>query len=365
MPSTNSSTGNPGRGLSADAIRPALQKRAEDLFRLAFGDPLRAGGAEWRPKSDDAIAMQMRGPKRGLWHDFSADEGGDLFDLVAITHCDLNRARDDFGRVLEEAARFAVVTAEDSARARDRQADRERDARLEKQQQLYRWRLVASLQAAARPVEGTPAELYLRSRGIKRWPTATVAYLPPVPGLYVNQPGKAALVLWTTDAAGAVRGGQRILINAEGRRVGSKVRKPAFADIKGYPVRFPGQSDGGPLIVAEGPETALSIWHATRRDTWAVLSASNFEAAPLPLDRPVILAPDHDAPDSPAGRSFWRAVAVHLQRGCELWIAYPPERAGNKRDYNDTLMGHGPEMVRRAIDAAWRFTPDPTRELAS
>lgn len=345
-----------GHPLSADAVRPALQQRAEDLFRIAFGDPVQPGAAEWRPQSDGAIAMQMRGQRRGCWYDFSIGEGGDLLDLVAIAFCDLNRAREDFDRVLEEAARFALVAVGDPVPARDREA--ERDRRQQKRQQLYRQRLVTSLQAAARPVEGTPAEVYLRSRGLNRWPGGgQLTYLPPVPGFYINQPEHAALVVWTTDEDGAIRGGQRVLIDLEGRRVPSIAQKPAFGDIKGVPVRFPGRSDGVPLIVAEGPETALSIWHATRRDTWAVLSASNFEAAPLPRNRPVILAPDHDAPDAQAGRSFWRAAAVHLQRGCDLWIAYPPETAGSKRDLNDTLMTQGPEMVRRAIAAAWRLTP--------
>jgi hypothetical protein len=44
-------------------------------------------------------------------------------------------------------------------------------------------------------------------------------------------------------------------------------------------VRFPG---AGPVVLAEGVETALSIWQATSRKSWACLGIANIGRAPLP-----------------------------------------------------------------------------------
>ena len=50
--------------------------------------------------------MHIRGPKRGVWFNHSSDEGGDLFDLVAIVFCNLPNSKADFPKVLEEVARL-------------------------------------------------------------------------------------------------------------------------------------------------------------------------------------------------------------------------------------------------------------------
>ena len=95
--------------ISVDAVREALRARADDLFRDAFGPPVRPNAPEWRAKANEGVAMQMRGEKRGLWRDHSAGVGGDLFDLAARVLCGLDSAKNDFPRVLREAAGWAGV----------------------------------------------------------------------------------------------------------------------------------------------------------------------------------------------------------------------------------------------------------------
>ncbi len=286
------------RGPSAAVVREALSARAEELFRVAFGEPARPGAREWRAKENAGLAMQMQGHKRGLWHDHTAGAGGDLLDLVAVAWCGLSSARDDFPKVLEEA-----------------------------------------------------------SRGITDLPGDGLGYLPPVPGAGVLHPGHGALVVWARDDEGRLQGGQRILIDAEGRKAAVDVAKPSFGAIAGLPARFPARevtpgSAQDPLVIAEGPESALSIRAATGLETWAVFGVSGWKSAPVPLDREVILAPDRDAPDSPAGRAFRAAVAHHLGRGCRLKVALAPEETGSKRDLNDTLKTRGAFAVLGAIGAA-------------
>ena len=345
--------------LSIDAVREALRARADDLFRDAFGPPVRPNAPEWRAKANEGVAMQMRGEKRGLWRDHSAGEGGDLLDLAARVLCGLDSAKRDFPRVLREAAGWAGV-APDHAPDPDRVAalrrERERAAAAEEKRDAERRAaLVREIAARAVPVPDTPAAAYLATRGIGALPQEGLAYLPPVPGLGVRNPDAASLVVWARDADGVIQGGQRILIDTDGSPLDTDVRKPAFGAISGVPARFPARDAElakGPLVIAEGPESALAAWEATGLETWAVFGVSGFAAAPIPENREVIFAPDRDAPESPAGRAFRQAVAEHLERGRTLSIAMAPEPSGSKSDLNDTLQRAGLAEVRAAIDAA-------------
>ncbi|WP_419738644.1 AAA family ATPase [Ruegeria sp.] len=376
-----------GKGPSAAAVREALEQRSEDLFREVFGEPVRPGAAEWRARENAGLAMRMRGPKRGLWRDYSAGEGGDLLDLVARAFCGLGSAREDFPRVLEEAARYCGLATDrpvDMTALAVRSAQRARDARIAEQKDAARRAaLVKALAGRAVPVEGTAAGAYLASRGITALPGDAVAYVPPVPGVGVLSPEHAALVVWAKNDAGEITGGQRILVTPDGSKVETDagtptavvgtptaivgtptavVRKPSFGAIGGSVARFAAREglEDGPLVIAEGPESALSIWQSTGFETWAVFGVSGFKSAPAPLDREVILAPDRDAPDSPAGRAFRKAVAHHLARiegagqGGRLSIAVAPEPVGSKQDLNDTLMREdgGADAVRAAIAGA-------------
>ncbi len=85
-----------------------------------------------------------------------------------------------------------------------------------------------------------------------------------------------------------------------------------------------------------------------------MFGVSGWKRAPLPMDREVILAPDRDAPTSPAGRAFAHALAHHPGRGCRLRIPEAPEPEGSRRDFNDTLMTQGPFAVLGAVAAARR-----------
>ena len=360
----------PARGgkpqISIDAVREALRARADDLFREAFGQPVRPNAAEWRAKANEGIAMQMRGEKRGLWRDHTAGIGGDPFDLAARIFCGLDSAKSDFPRVLREAAGWAGITpdhAPDPERIAALRKERERAAATEDAQELQRRAtLVREFAARAVPVAGTPAAIYLAGRGFNAVPEEGLAYLPPVldvaaahPDIRIVQPGSAALVVWGTDAEGKVQGGQRILIDTDGTPIATGARKPNFATVKGAPGQFPARTAElakGPLIVAEGPESALSAWEATGLETWTVFGVGGFATAPIPEGREIILAPDRDAPESPAGRAFRQAVAVLLERGHDLKVAMAPEPSGSKEDLNDTLKRAGLAEVKAAIDAA-------------
>ena len=367
-------------GLSADRIRTALLDRAEDLFHAAFGPPVQAGAKDWRARENTALAMCMRGPKRGLWMDHSADAGGDLMDLVALVFCGLPSARSDFQRVLEEAARFAGTGGEAPQPApKHKPASSAAD---DARQQAYQAALLDALLSRARPMPGSRSEAYLASRGITHLPEKGLNDLPPVPGLPVRSAHLPALVAWATTSSGAITGGQRILLRDDGRAAEVDVRKPAFGRIAGRPARFlpetGTEAEADPsrvLIVAEGPETALAIRQGLNRfaegdggsggafnipngcETWAIFGVSGWKTAPVPSPqngehRDVILAPDRDDPKSPAGRAFARAVKHHLDEHRRFRVAEAPEPEGSKRDLNDTLLRAGEDALRQSIAEA-------------
>lgn len=352
--------------LSRDAVRCALQEKAEELFRLAWGEPEKASTKNWRPKTNrkgkvSARSMAMRGRKRGQWFDHKAGTGGDLFDLVAVELCGLGSAQEDFPRVLQEAARFCGMAEGQSidleALTARKAAQRAEEARQEAADAKRKAALVKALRTRSEPLTGSPAAAYLKARGIEGLPEGW-SYLPPVPGLHVMHPEKPALVAWAIDADGTVTGGQRVLITEDGGKAKADTRKPAFGSISGSPARITAQAEGGPLCIAEGPETAAAIAQATGFEVWAVFGAGQFATAPAPLDRQVILCPDRDAPDSPAAEAFNRACDELRGQGVNLWIARAPEPEGSKRDLADTLQERGAEAVRAAIADAKPYARD-------
>ncbi len=332
-----------------DSVRLGLVERAENLFRDLLGEPERVLATNWRPKSNMSLSFAIKGNKRGHWKDFATGEGGDILDLVAVYLCGLSKAADDFPTVLEAAARWAGIAAEEVDRAEidRRRSQRDRAAAAETAREAARKAAtLADIIARVQPLEGTSAATYLASRGITSWPEGALAYLPGDP---------AALVVWAKDDAGNIVGGQRIFVTQAGARTvghdGAKRPKTSFGSIQGFPARLCGS--GNRLYVAEGPETALSVWAATGADVWAVFGWAGFKAAPLPLDRPVVFCPDRDPP-GPAADGFRACITHHLVLGTDVWVAVAPEPDGSKSDLNDTHQRAGLEVVREALEAAIR-----------
>lgn len=367
MPDGGHSAGRPANdggwpqgSLNRDAVKFALQDRAEDLFWQVWGQPLRSGGKDWRARDSSARSMVSQGAKRGQWFDHKAGLSGDILDFYAVEFCGLSRAADDFPRVLREAAAYCGLAdgpGPDLDAMRARKAAQEAQTALQDAADAKRKAaLVQALQARSEPLTGSPAAAYLAGRGIHALPEGW-SYLPPVNGLGVLSPHRPALVAWAIDAAGQVTGGQRVLILEDGSKAPEDTRKPSFGSIGGSPARIPARAQGGPLCIAEGPETAAAIAQATGFEVWAVFGASGFASAPPPLDRQVILCPDQDALGSPAAQAFDLACDVLAQRGVDLWIARAPEPKGSKRDLADTLQDSGPEAVGKALAKAVKFAP--------
>jgi hypothetical protein len=253
--------------MDKETISQALTDRAEDLFQEAWGEPAKAAAPQWRAKSSSARAMWMRGSKRGQWKDFQG-QGGDILQFFAVEFCGLSRAADDFQRVLAEAAGWCGISpdapAPDPAHVEAKRRAREKLELIEAAQKAAQdATLIAALRAKALEAMGSPAGAYLASRGVNLLPPDAVAFLPPLqPQAGILHPTRAALVVWGRNDAGQIIGGQRILILDDGSKAPEEKRKPSFGNPSGHPARFAAMlgNEAEPLVVAEGPETALSIW---------------------------------------------------------------------------------------------------------
>lgn len=183
----------------------------------------------------------------------------------------------------------------------------------------------------ARRVAGTPAEAYLRGRGITCPLPATLRYHGaaghPTGG---NFPALVALV--QGGDGGAVH---RTYLRGDG--AGKAEISPAKAMLgatAGGAVRLTG--DGGRLVVAEGIETGLSLASgllAAPAMIWAALSTSGLRALKLP-EKPgrLTIAPDGDTP----GRNAAHALA---ERAAGLGWRVAFLDPGDGLDFNDILAG--------------------------
>jgi phage/plasmid primase-like uncharacterized protein len=89
------------------------------------------------------------------------------------------------------------------------------------------------------------------------------------------------------------------------------------------------------LVLAEGIETALSVWQVTGKPTWACLSTSGLEAVILPPDvRMVLIAADGDQRGEEAAL---KAADRFVAEGRRAKIARPPWGM----DFNDLLRSDG------------------------
>lgn len=286
-----------------------------------FGEPSRAHSTrtELRFGRKGSVAVCLSGPKAGGWYSHESGEGGYLVEGPAAPR------------------------APAPLRPRFRREPDRADA------------LDAILAACADP-HGTAVEAYLSSRGIEPpYPRCIRACVgtPGVPqddgGLfYAARFGMAALA---QDGAGNALAVQVVALTAAGAKADLPVVKRTFRAGSDWnlvaAVRLPGR---GRLILAEGVETALSIWRATGRPVWCTLGTANLARINVWPRKGVTIARDGDAPGSDADRAVGRAIAEQRARGVEVRVAAPPPGS----DWQDVHRRDGLDAVARAFRGGGR-----------
>jgi len=245
-----------------------------------------------------------------------------------LLHC---KAGCTFIEVLGALKLLGVVDATErqpqsdlEALARAREADR-RDAEKRAAQSAACW-------SEARPIGGTIAETCLRARGI-------TCHLPPALRFHPAcwHPDAKRLPAMIALVSGAARPAvHRTYLRQDGAGKAGDPAKAMLGSVAGGAVRL---SDAtGPLVVAEGIETELSLLSGllpVAVAVWAALSTSGMKALVLP-STPGRLKIASDGDD--AGRAAAHALAT---RACGLGWEVSLLPAPDGCDWNDVIMKNG------------------------
>jgi putative DNA primase/helicase len=362
-------------------LRPALRGGIKELAERLLGDRNKAlsTNREWRWGSKGSIAIVVNGAERGACVDYEADWSGDPFKLIQREkNCDFLGAVRwgaawagiDIGEAADPDPAVASKRKEDQARQRAAQADEEAADRLDAVRRARWW------WSQRKPLPGTLGAVYLASRGIGApadgWPDSIAFW--PADGVTIGvgkeqrkYPAAGALMVSATDDSGAVCAVQRIYLDAGGCNVrdsaGNKIKRSTGAlRGTGAVVRLPGPVDG-PLLLAEGPETGLSLWLATGHETRIAIGGMPNHKPPA--GRHVVICRDDDAQQSPADKALSRAIADWRKAGVDLVVATPwPVRRDDRSDFNDVLVRGGIDAVRAQVDAARFPYGDPPSRLS-
>ncbi|MEI5685454.1 DUF7146 domain-containing protein [Sphingomonas kyungheensis] len=197
------------------------------------------------------------------------------------------------------------------------------------------------------PIKGTPAEAYLRSRGITMDLPHTLRFArltpPQIEGnglLAANGPAPLpALVAIVTDAAGELLGLQRTYLTEDGQKA---VTRPTETDRKPKVKYSLGHVAGGSIqlgppapsmLVTEGLEDGLTLAQMLGRSVWVAAGTSMLpQMAFADVTRAIVIGADGDAAGEAAAQ---KAQAVFIAGGLHARITRP--RAPHK-DFNAQLM---------------------------
>jgi DNA primase len=194
------------------------------------------------------------------------------------------------------------------------------------------------------PIEGTPAAVYLRSRGITMGLPHTLRFArlapPQIEGnglLEANGPGLLpTLVAIVTDAAGELVALQRTYLTEDGR-------KAKTTDPKGKVKYSLGNVIGGSVqlgppaasvLVCEGLEDGLTLAQGLGRSVWVAAGTSMMPAMIFPpVVRSVVIGADGNAPGEVAAL---KAAEAYAASGLSVRIMRPSPPFV---DFNAELMG--------------------------
>lgn len=191
------------------------------------------------------------------------------------------------------------------------------------------------------PIAGTPAEAYLRSRGITIGAPDVLRFArlrPPKDSGVAEVNGSErlpALVALVTDLAGVGLGIQRTFLTTDGHKAASADRKVKFSlgRVRGGAIKL-GHAVDTDLIVTEGLEDGLTLAQAADSAVWVAAGTSMLPAMALPASvRSVVIGADVDAPGEIAAQ---KAAQAFVAAGKAVRILRPTP---GFKDFNAELMG--------------------------
>lgn len=381
------------------AICAQLNDLADSLAPELLPNGRRAG-SKWmfsgipdHGKSESAY-LHLSGPKTGKWFDMGnaapGEDKGDMLDLLMLKRChgDKGEAIREAKRILgiaDEHGRPRQISAEEKARraeaARQRAEQREQ-AEAEEKARKAKGAKALFLRGVA--LTGSPAEAYLRGRGLQpvrddrnriRWPGSLRFFDQVWHGpLETKLPAMLAMIV---NAAGQQIGTHRIFLQQRkgvhsrptasllearpvsgwGKLQGAQAKMVlgnlwgGFVPInKGASGKSMGQMpEGEPIYVTEGIEDAVAVRMAKpEARIIAAVALGNIGAIVLPpaATRLIIVADRDDS--AVAQDQLEGSIARQQARGLNVELVLPPKGHKDINDWLLELAGAGQQGRKRA-----------------
>ena len=291
-----------------DDVRVALRGVEPRIVAEFRGEHNRALSSrkELRWGNKGSFTLQIEGAKAGLWYDHELQRGGDIIELIKIERgCSFGEALIFAGQFVSGSIFHSVPTLRIVPARRDDDKDELR--RIE--QALVIW-------SEVRPLRGTLAEKYLRSRCIEVPDEAldVLAFHPACPWESSKAPALVALI--RDIITGEPVGIHRTALSADGSKIGRKVLGPKG----GGAIKLSGeQLITTELTIGEGIETTLSAMMLGYRPAWSVIDAGGVSKFPVlfRIERLTVIV-DNDV--SGAGqkaaaetRAAWEAAGLRVR----------------------------------------------------
>ena len=327
-------------GNDAAEIARRLAQNAEAVCRHYLSNGRREGRV-WRVGDVDntpgrSMAVRLTGPDSGPgacghFTDFATGEHGDLLDVIART-CRLGAFRD----VLHEARRFLSLPLKEHHASRP-VGPPAPSGSPEAARRLF---------ASAKPIPGTLAAIYLRSRGVADVHGLTALRFHPTCfyRAHAGAPRETwpALVAAVTDLDGAITGVLRTWLARDGSaKAPLATPRRSLGHLLGQGVRFGLATDV--LAAGEGLETMLSLRVVLPAlPIVAALSATHLAAFVPPSGlRRLYIARDNDR----VGRRATEMLGARLQvDGIEALVLTP-----HRDDFNTDLTSLGREALSASL----------------
>ena len=296
-----------------------MEFRGEHNRKLSTRKELR-----WGAKGSFSLAIA--GSREGLWFDHEIGRGGDIIEFIKIERgCSFVDALDHAAQYVSEL-RNGHHSSRPASRPAPRQTvDDDGDDEKRITQALAIW-------CDARPLRGTIAEKYLRSRCIEVPAEAleVLRFHPRCPWGIGTRQAMVALVrdIITDEPTGI----HRTALTVDGRKLD---RPKLLGPSAGGAIKLSGEDIVGELTIAEGIETTLSAMILGFGPAWSVIDAGGIAKFPaMPWIKRLTVIVDND--ESGTGQ---KAAAECLARwkaaGMRARSLMPPTPG---QDFNDILV---------------------------
>ncbi|MBR0653651.1 DUF7146 domain-containing protein [Plastoroseomonas arctica] len=290
---------------------------------IAAAFRMKRAGAGWQgdcPACGYATTFAVRQSEdgRALYHCHSCGDGRAIGAAI----------RDALGSGYTPPSRpAAAFVADDAAKAAEREKARLR---------------AIAIWGEAVPIPGTLAAVYLAARGLPCVASGALRFHAALYNTEVGQRLPAMVAAVTLPGSPEVIAIHRTFLAADGSgKAAVDTPKKTQGGIGGGVIALEPVTSAGPLVIAEGIETALSARLLLGSGAaWAAIAAGNFAKILLPEEaRDVIIAAD---PDPVGQREAWAAATRWRAEGRSVKVATPP--AG--QDFNDMLRARlAPEVA--------------------